>query len=93
MPSLSKHPFGLQYIYLRLAAGLLRSLANLAFWLLVKPGVHEGAAFKCITIPSRDKGRNIIVHLYHPVDCDSTKPIPVLVNLHGSVKVTSDYCI
>jgi dipeptidyl aminopeptidase/acylaminoacyl peptidase len=88
MPSLARHTFGWYYIYLRLAAGLLRSLAHLTrSWLLGKPRVHEGVLFRSITVPSRDKGRNIKVHLYQPAGYDSTKPVPVLVNLHGSVKL------
>jgi len=46
--------------------------------------VHEDITFQSITVPSRDKGRNIKVHLHRPEGYDSTKPTPVLVNWHGS---------
>ena len=79
---LARHAFGWRYIYLRLYAGLLRLIAILWFGLL-KQKIHQGVIFKSITVPSRDKGRNIKVHLYQPAGYDNTKPTPVLVNWHG----------
>jgi acetyl esterase/lipase len=82
---LARHPFGWRYIYLRLLAGLIRAFTIPAQWLSIrKHKIHQGVVFKSTTIPSRDKGRNIKVHLYQPAGYDSTKPTPVLVNWHGS---------
>jgi hypothetical protein len=86
MPSLPKHSFGWHYIYLRLFVGLIRSIAMPAQWLRIrKYKIHEGVVVKKIAVPSRDKGRNIKVHLYQPAGYDSTKPTPALINFHGSV--------
>ena len=86
MPSLPKHSFGWHYIYLCLFAGLIRSIAMLAQWLSIREyKIHEGVVVKRIAVPSRDKGRNIKVHLYQPAGYDSTKPTPALINFHGSV--------
>ena len=90
MPSLARHPFGLHYIYLRLFVGLIRSLSTLVQWFSRKQQVHDGVdgvKFRSITVPSRDKGRNIKVHLYQPEHYTSTKPTPVLINWHGSVRL------
>jgi len=83
MPSLAKHPLGWHYIYLRLIVGFLRLLTALAQRRSTKQ-LDEGIAFQSITVPSRDKERNIKVHLHRPEGYDSTKPTPVLVNWHGS---------
>jgi len=81
MHSLAKHPFW-RYIFLRIMAGLIRLVMIPERW---RPRrLHEGVIFKIITVPSRDTGRDIKVHLYQPADRDSTKPAPVLVNWHGS---------
>ena len=85
MPPLAKHPLGWHYIYLRLIVGYLRLVVALMQWRSTKKKVDEGIAFQSITVPSRDKGRNIEVHLHRPEGYDSTKPTPVLVNWHGSV--------
>jgi poly(3-hydroxybutyrate) depolymerase len=83
MPS---HSFGWYYIYLRLFAGLIRSIAMPSQWLgMRKYKIPEGVVVKRIAVPSRDKGRNIEVHLYQPAGHDSTKPTPALINFHGSV--------
>lgn len=94
MSSLARHPFGWHYIYLRLFAILLRSLTTLSRWMNIgsqksNNKIPEGVTVKKITVPSRDKGRNISVHLYQPPGYDGTKPTPVLVNLHGSVKLSA----
>jgi acetyl esterase/lipase len=82
MPS---HSFGWYYIYLRLFAGLIRSIAMPSQWLgMRKYKIPEGVVVKRIAVPSRDKGRNIEVHLYQPAGHDSTKPTPALINFHGS---------
>jgi enterochelin esterase-like enzyme len=93
MPPLPKHPLGWNYIYLRLLAFLIRSSSATAQLIAsVKHKIPEGVILKHITIPSRDKGRDIKVHVYEPVGYDSTKPTPVLVNWHGSVNFPN-YCI
>ena len=90
MPSLAQHPFGWHYIFIRLMTAFMR--------LAVKPMqrrlglLHEGVIFKIITVPSRDTGRDIKVHLYQLADRDSTKPTPVLVNWHGSVNYVELFC-
>jgi len=85
MPSLAKHLFGWHYMYLRLMVGFLRLLTALVQLRSTEKQLNEGITFQSITVPSRDKGRNIKVHLYRPEGYDSTKPTPVLVNWHGSV--------
>jgi acetyl esterase/lipase len=81
---LPKHPFGLRYIYLLLLVGFFRTIVVFARWLLSKHVIHDGVTVKYITVPSRDKGRHIKVHMYQPFKYDSTKPAPVLINFHGS---------
>ena len=82
---LARHPFGWRYFYLRLYAALFRSIATPMLWLLRKR-IHQGVVCNDITVPSRDKGRSIKVHLYQPAGYDGTKPTPVLVNWHGLAK-------
>jgi hypothetical protein len=93
MPSLAQHPFGWHYIFIRLMTGLIR--------LAVKPMqrrarrlglIHEGVTFTIMTVPSRDTGRDIKVHLYQSAGRVSTKPAPVLVNWHGSVNYVELLC-
>ncbi|KIM86164.1 hypothetical protein PILCRDRAFT_5214, partial [Piloderma croceum F 1598] len=62
--------------------GLLRFATALQWRSTMKP--IDDSAFQSIAVPSRDKGRNIKVHLHQPEGYDSTKPTPVLVNWHGS---------
>jgi len=75
-----------RYIFLQLYAGLfLRWSMTFTRWLSTQNRqIHQGVVRKSIAIPSRDKGRNIIVHLYQPAGYESIKPRPVLVNWHGS---------
>jgi len=84
---LARHPFGLHYIYLRLSVGFLRSIVTLTRWLAQGRSYHklpDGVTCKHITVPSRDNGRHIKVHLYQSPGYDNTKSTPVLVNFHGS---------
>ncbi|BCS22015.1 uncharacterized protein APUU_30240A [Aspergillus puulaauensis] len=70
----------LRYLYLRLAALIIRTLARLPGRILSNPDVVRH-------IPSRDPRRTIKAHLYHPSDKDQApkpKPKPVLLNFHGS---------
>ncbi|KAF7967799.1 hypothetical protein HWV62_32987 [Athelia sp. TMB] len=85
MAPLQRHPWGFNYLRLRFLAFLLRAL--------VYPGTRakirrqtmvEGVTCKRITVPSRDAGRSIVVDVYSPDHYDSTKPMPVMVNMHGS---------
>ncbi|KZP25991.1 alpha/beta-hydrolase [Athelia psychrophila] len=86
MPSLAKHGWNLHYLRLQLIATLLRTILGPIQWLsrLRYQRITPGAAHKRITIPSRDQGRSIIVDTYQSEGHDTTKPSPVLVNMHGS---------
>ena len=92
MPSLAKHPFDWHYIHLWLMTGLMRLFAIPQQWRSRSRRLHEGVLFKIITVPSRDTGRDIQVHLYQPANRDNTKPTPVLVNWHGSVNYVGLLC-
>ena len=92
MSPLPKHPFSWRYIFLRICAVLLRSIATPTQRLRAqKLKIHQGVIFKNITVPSRDKGRHIQVHIYQPASYDPTKPTPVLIHWHGLVKHSELY--
>ena len=81
------------YAILKSLATLLRTLLS-----IYRPGTfrrisrHDGRSRH--EVPSRDQGRSIIVHIYHPPEMKQTasnplptsklKPSPVLINWHGS---------
>lgn len=93
MPSFAKHCWSFYYIYLRLLTGLLRCIAAPGRWAdKRRQMLAEGAVYKRIQVPSRDAGRSIKVDLYQPPDYDSTKPTPVLVNMHGYVMIRILLC-
>lgn len=93
MPSLAKHSWSFSYIYLRLSAGLLRCISAPAEWVVKRRQIlAEGVMYKRIQVPSRDEGRIIKVDLYQPPGYDSTKPTPVLVNMHGYVMIHISLC-
>lgn len=86
MTSLAKHAWSWQYLHLKLFVTLLRTIATPMHWLGKR--MHkllDGAVCRHISVPSRDDGRSIRVELYEATGYDSTKPTPVLVNMHGFV--------
>lgn len=70
----------LRYLYLKLAAAIIRTLSRLPGRILSSPDLVRH-------IPSRDPRRTIKAHLYHPTPTakdQAPKPKPVLLNFHGS---------
>ncbi|KZP26903.1 alpha/beta-hydrolase [Athelia psychrophila] len=85
MSSLAKHAWGLQYLHMKLFAILMRSITMPFQWLGNRMhNLLDGAVCRRIFVPSRDDGRFIEVKLHEATGYDSTKPTPVLVNIHGS---------
>ncbi|KAL2837377.1 Alpha/Beta hydrolase protein [Aspergillus pseudodeflectus] len=68
---------GLYYLYLKVAAVLLRALTKLEWKIAPRP---DSVAF----IPSREPGRNIRVHFYQSSLSNTREPSNLLINFHGS---------
>lgn len=82
-----KHGF-FQYLRLKIIVVLLQA------WLMVSSKkqqqrdrdlVPQEVPVEQVKIPSRNRGRHILAHLYLPPGhYSSSKPLPILVNWHGS---------
>ncbi|KAF9892316.1 hypothetical protein FE257_002093 [Aspergillus nanangensis] len=67
----------LYYIYLKVAATILRALVKLQGRIKSNPD-------QICRLPSRDAPRTIKAHLYRSALASPTRPRPVLLNFHGS---------
>ncbi|KAI9043301.1 alpha/beta-hydrolase [Aspergillus affinis] len=68
----------LNYIYLKIAATVVRLFVRMAGKITSSPDVIR-------TIPSRDSKRVIPIHIYKPTrQTSEDQPTPVLINFHGS---------
>ncbi|KAF7967806.1 hypothetical protein HWV62_15070 [Athelia sp. TMB] len=92
MSVLAQHPWSWQYIRLKLSATLFRTVGAIQVFLGAKLGPTiplKGVVVNHTSFPSRDKGRDIIVHIYTPEGFDTSQPRPVLINMHGSGFIVS----
>lgn len=83
---LKLHPWSLGYVRLRLSAAVIRTVLGSAMFLAEKifQGVPKDVEVTKTTLPSREEGRSINVHIYAPKDLDTSKPAAVHLNWHGS---------
>ncbi|RAH75754.1 alpha/beta-hydrolase [Aspergillus japonicus CBS 114.51] len=68
-----------RYAYLKCVALLLRTLTRIAVGHLANSSPDE-----IVYLPSRDAGRPIKAHIYHPQRASEQRPSAVLLNFHGS---------
>lgn len=82
---LKVHAWSLEYIRCRLMAAFLRGLLGpplrISGWL--QPMLSD-VTCKMITIPSRQQGRSIKIHVYAPKSLPTTGKPAVHLNAHGS---------
>ncbi|KAL1881070.1 hypothetical protein Plec18167_003612 [Paecilomyces lecythidis] len=69
----------LRYFWLKCLATALRTLVR-----FLQRGRPRPNPDDVLHLPSRDTGRLIKAHLYHPRAESRTKPSPILLNFHGS---------
>lgn len=85
MTPLQRHPWGFNYLRLRIFAAIFRALIFPGAWLTKRRQcMVENSFYKRATVPSRDTARSITVDLYQSPSYDITKPSPAMINMHGS---------